>query len=65
MEDQSGVKFHKWSELNNQINYLSDIQLPEDIIVNFVNESSLSNDDNIENPEDQFKMTQYLEERSR
>ena len=29
-EDQAGVKFHKWSELNNQINYLASIQFPKD-----------------------------------
>ena len=63
-EDQSGVKFHKLSELNNQINYLADIQFPKDIIVNFVNNGSLCINYNIEDPEDQFEVTQYLEERS-
>ena len=64
MEDKSEVKFHKWSELNNKINELDDIQFTKDIIVKFVNKGSLSNDDNIEYPEDPFEVTQYLEERS-
>ena len=49
--------------MNNQINYLADIHFPEDIIFNSVNKGSLSNDDNIEDPEDPFEVTQYLEER--
>ena len=43
---------------------MSDKEFPEDIIVNFVNNGSLSNYDNIENPEDPFEVKQYLEERS-
>ena len=46
-EDQSGVKFHKWSELNNQINDLNNMQYPKNIIVNFVKTGSLFNNDNI------------------
>ena len=60
MEDQSVVKFHKWSELNNQINDLAGLHFTGDIIVNFVNKGSLSNDDNIEDPEDPFEVTQYI-----
>ena len=62
--NKAGVKFHQWSELNNQINDLENIQFPEDIIVNFVNNGSLFNNDNIEDPEDPFEVTQFLEERS-
>ena len=62
IKDQSGVNLHKWSELNNQINDLADIQFPEEITVDFVNNGSLSNDDNIEDPEDPFEVTQYLKE---
>ena len=54
MEDQYGVKFHKWSELKNQVNYLADKQFFEDILVHFLNKGSQSNDDNIEDPEDPF-----------
>ena len=64
MEDQSVVYFYKWSELKNKINDLDDIWFHKDIIVNFVNKGSLSNDDNIEDPEDPFEVTQYLKERS-
>ena len=63
-EDQAGVKFHKWSEFNNQINDLADIQFSKDIIVNFVNIGFLSNYMNIEDSEGPFEMTQFLEERS-
>ena len=49
--------------MNNHINDLVEIQFTKDIIVNFVNNGSLSNDDNIEDPEDPFDLTQYFEER--
>ena len=38
-------------------------EIYQDIIVNFVNKASLSNDSNIEDPEDPFEVTQYLKER--
>ena len=57
MEDKSGVKIHKWGELNNQINDLADLKFPKDIFVNFVDKCSLSNDDNVEDPEDPFEVT--------
>ena len=60
-ENQAGVKFHKWSELKNQIDEMSDIELPEDIIFNFVNNDSLFNDNYIEDPEDTFEVTQFFE----
>ena len=34
------------------------------MIVNFVNKGSLSNDDNIEDPEDQYEVKKYLKEKS-
>ena len=40
------------------------MRFPEDIIVNFVNNGSLFNNENIEDPEDPFEVTQLLEERS-
>ena len=40
------------------------MQFPEDIIVNFLNNGSLFKNDNFEDPEDPFEVTQYLEERS-
>ena len=63
MEDQSGLKFHKSGEFNNQIYDLDDIQFPKYIIVHFVNKGSQYNDDNIEDPEVPFEVTQYVEER--
>ena len=61
MENESRIKFHKWSELINQINDFADIKFPKDIIKNFMNKGSLSNDYNIEDPEDPFEVTKFLE----
>ena len=38
------------------------MQFPKDIIVNFVNNGSLYNDENIEDTDYPFEVTQYLEE---
>jgi hypothetical protein len=61
MEDQFEVNFHKGSELSNHTNDLANLQFTEELIVNFLKKDSLSNDDNIEDPEEPFEVTQYLE----